>query len=112
MEKTAYKILKKLYNSESISMDKINQLTKKDDSKPIEPNQPNKYVTYLKMDKMVTIFDEGGTADGAGGSVDATEFVRITLAGRDYIEKQREELFMFWIPYAITTAIAVAALLG
>lgn len=79
MEKTAYKILKKLYNSESISMDKINQLTKKDDSKPIEPNQPNKYVTYLKMDKMVTIFDEGGTADGAGGSVDATEFVRITL---------------------------------
>lgn len=44
------------------------------------------------MDKMVTIFDEGGTADGAGGSVDATEFVRITLAGRDYIEKQRKEL--------------------
>lgn len=61
MEKTAYKILKKLYNSESISMDEINQLTKKDDSKPIKPNQPNKYVTYLKMDKMVTIFDEGGT---------------------------------------------------
>lgn len=112
MEKTAYKILKKLYNSESISIDEINQLTKKGDSKPIEPNQPNKYVTYLKMDKMVTIFDEGGTADGAGGSVDATEFVRITLSGRDYIEKQRKELFMFWIPYAITTAIAVAALLG
>ena len=105
MEKTAYKILKKLYNSESISIDEINQLTKKDDSKPIEPNQPNKYVTYLKMDEMVTIFD-------AGGSVDATEFVRITLAGRDYIEKQWKELFMFWIPYAITTAIAVAALLG
>lgn len=77
-----------------------------------EKNRLNKYVTYLKLDKLIEEFSIGGEPDGAGGTVNSEDRIRITLYGRDYIEQKRKDFWAFWLPYAITTAIAIAALVG
>jgi hypothetical protein len=99
MEKTAYKLLKKLYRTDSMSVDEVNTFT-------------SHYVTYLKLDKLIEEFSIGGAPDGAGGTVNSEDRIRITLYGRDYIEQKRKDFWAFWLPYAITTAIAIAALVG
>ena len=107
MEKTAYKLLKKLYRTDSMSVDEVNAFTSH-----TEKNRLNKYVTYLKLDKLIEEFSIGGEPDGAGGTVNSEDRIRITLYGRDYIEQKRKVFWAFWLPYAITTAIAIAALVG
>lgn len=106
MEKVAYRLLKSLYKTDLTKAD-VDALTEFNDDRKINP-----YISYLSRDNLITSYSVGEKQDGAGGFLDGVEYLRITLSGRDYIEKRRKELLMFWIPYAITTAIAIAALIG
>lgn len=107
MEKVSYRLLKKLYRAESMTAEAVNAFTESKEEK-----KPNKYTTYLSMDKLIESYVTGQESDGAGGFSDGVTHWRITLRGRDYIEQRRKDLFMFWIPYAITTVLAIAALIG
>lgn len=106
MEKVSYKLLKELYRKDELDIKAVNEITgvKKE-------GQPNPYAINLSKSHLADSFPVGGKVDGEGGFVDGVEHWRITLEGRDYIERHRKELLTFWLPYAITTLIAIAALL-
>ena len=106
MEKVSYKLLKKLYKHEYMDIASINKSTKQ-----TEENKPNPYISYLLEEKMIVGFNKGGRSDGEGGIIDGIQCYRITLRGRDYVEEKRKDTFSFWLPYGITTAIAVASLI-
>ena len=105
MEKMAYKLLKELYKKEKMDRISVNKFTeyKKNDNY-------NPYISYLMEEKLVVLFSEGGRLDGEGGFVDGVEYLRINLRGREYVEKKRSDLLLFWLPYGITTALAIASL--
>ncbi len=105
MERVAYRILKKLYRVSEIPKSEIDALAK---SK--RPGMLNKYVAYLKASKLVETYSVGGEPDGSGGTVGAKEYIRITLQGLEYVEKNRHDTFTTWVPWAVTSLIAVASL--
>lgn len=105
MEKVTYKLLKALYNTKKMDRDSVNKLTGYK-----ENNNCNPYISYLMGEKLIVEFSEGGGMDGEGGFYDGVEYYRINLKGRNYVEKKRKDLFSFWFPYGITTAIAIASL--
>lgn len=84
----------------------INELTKH----KIE-NTPNPYTYYLLQNKLVTSYIVGASLDGEGGFIDGVEYWKITIAGRDYIEKKKHDALSFWLPYSITTFIAILSLI-
>ena len=61
-------------------------------------------------EKLVVLLSEGGRLDGEGGFIDGVEYLRINLRGREYVEKKRNDLLLFWLPYGITTVLAIASL--
>lgn len=105
MEKVSYKLLKKLYREGKIDKDSANEFTKHKSR-----NSNNPYVSYLMSEKLIALSREGGKPDGAGGLLGGVEYIRITLLGREYVEHKRKDLIMFWVPYGITTALAIASL--
>lgn len=105
MEKVSYSVLRELYKKTELDIGTINTMTN------FKDNEPNPYTQDLLKDKLVSHYSVGAKSDGAGGFIDGTQYWRITLAGKGYIEKRRKDLLMFWLPYSITTLIAVAALL-
>lgn len=102
MDKISYKLLKQLYKAD-LTAASIAALTEADTSKP------NPYIRALASEGLVSVYSVGDTATGADFA-DGVEYWTITLKGRAYIEGRRKELLSFWLPYAITTTIAVAAL--
>ena len=46
-----------------------------------------------------------------GNAEDTTATIEITATGREYLQAVTDRAFLFWLPYTITTVIAVAALL-
>lgn len=86
MEKTAYKLLKKLYRTDSMSVDEVNAFTSH-----TEKNRLNKYVTYLKLDKLIEEFSIGGEPDGAERLTPKTESESHYTAGT--ISSRNEKTF-------------------
>nr|DAQ61793.1 MAG TPA: hypothetical protein [Caudoviricetes sp.] len=105
MEKKAYKLLKKLYRKSILSHEEINRLTGF-----AEDTDPNPYTTYLRVGRYIETV-RGNAYIGNNGTLETKTLWRITLQGRDFIESKRRELLLFWLPYSITTALAIAALL-
>lgn len=105
MEKIAYKLLKELYKKKKMDIDSVNKLTGYEKNDNYNP-----YISYLMGEKLVVLFSEGGGLDGEGGFIDGVEYLRINLRGREYVEKKRKDLLLFWLPYGITTALAIASL--
>lgn len=102
MEKVSYRLLKKLYRHGELDITEINELTKLDADHNYYAYNLRKYgfADYCQAEKL----NEDGAAE-------LVERWFITLEGRAYVEQQRKELRMFWLPYGITTLIAIAALL-
>lgn len=105
MEKKAYKLLKKLYRKSILSHEEINRLTGL-----AEDTDRNPYTTYLMVGRYIETV-RGKAYVGNNDTWETETLWRITLQGRDFIESKRRELLLFWLPYSITTALAIAALL-
>lgn len=105
MEKTTYKLLKHLYRVKSMRADEIDPFTGHDSKKGENP-----YKAYLRKAGFIELRSVGGKVEN-GEIISSVEFWDITLDGRSYIEKRRKGFWMFWLPYGITTIIALAALL-
>lgn len=105
-DKTTYSLLKKLYRCEKMTRNEVYSfIGAKNDL------YFNRHISFLLENKMIYKGTEGGSADGAGGFIDGIEVYKIRLRGRAYIEQKRRDLLNFWIPYIITTIVAIAGLL-
>ena len=105
MEKTAYRLLKALYKKDMTRGEADSFVEIKDD------HILNRYTSFLAKDGLIDFYSTEQWIEENGTVHEGTEYWRITILGRGYIEQRRKELLMFWVPYAITTAVAVAALL-
>ena len=105
MEKVSYRLLRKLYKSDFLDANTVNELTNHHSG-----NAYNPCLSYLREEKMISHFTKDGKKDGEGGKTGETTYYKITIRGRDYVERKRKDAFSFWLPYAITTMIAAASL--
>lgn len=106
VDKSTYKILKHLYKKEREELNVLRALVSYDGPQAYSPQ-----ITGLLEDKMIAICDGDKVPDGEGGFKDEnTTYFRITINGRAYIEQKNAAKFNFWLPYAITTIIAIASL--
>lgn len=93
LESKSYKLLTTLYKKDAISLDDVVKFT------GVSVGYHNPYMEYLISD---------GLADIANKGKEPT--LKITLKGRAHVEAQRRNTAGFWIPYTITTIIAVASM--
>lgn len=104
MEKITYRVLSRLYRTEKCGFEEIQQITGKNES-----ISPSNYIAALmaagyirnwsSSEKMINDFDYKPLG------------YEITLDGRAYVENHRRNIAQFWIPYLLTTMIAVASLI-
>ncbi len=105
-DKITYRLLKKLYRSDSLTKDEVESLTYTPPK-----DEGNKHVSFLLENKLISESFEGYEMDKNYRTKGGKTVYRITLPGRAYIEQKRRNLFNFWVPYIITTLIAIAGLL-
>lgn len=105
MEKTAYRLLKALYKKDMTRGEADSFVGIKDD------HILNRYTSFLAKEGLIDFYSIGESISENGTVHDGVQYWRITILGSGYIEQRRKDLLMFWVPYAITTAIAVAALI-
>ncbi len=106
VEKVSYKLLKKLYQKDKMTLDEIKAETKYDGEPKYDP-----HISYLLEEHLISSFSEGEKFD-SGKIIDGTQYYRITLRGRDYIENVGREKRNFWVPYAITTILALISVVA
>ena len=103
-DKTTYKLLTALYKKGQMTIDEINEITKED-----EKSQQSQYVAsllragYISAITRIIVVNEIKDDELIG--------YKIKIAGKAYIEQRRRDGRNFWIPYAITTFIAVLSLI-
>lgn len=105
MEKTAYRLLKALYKKDMTRSEADSFVGINDD------HILNRYTSFLAKEGLIDFYSIGESISENGTFHDGVQYWRITILGSGYIEQRRKDLLMFWVPYAITTAIAIAALL-
>lgn len=105
MEKVSYRLLRKLYKADYLDANTVNELTNHHSKNVYNPR-----LSYLREEKMISQFTKGGKPDGEGGKIGETTYYRITIRGREYVDRKRKDTFSFWVPYGITTLIAAASL--
>lgn len=101
MEKKMYRLLVRFYKSDGLTNHQILELEKSSN-----PGEIASRMAGLEQMKFIQAYysepDQDGYAPALG--------YQITLDGMAYVEERRRTLLMFWVPYAITTAIAIVAL--
>lgn len=90
-----------------MTLQAINELT---EYKP--NNNANPYLSYLQEERLIHSFSEGKEIDKTGLIDDGITYYQINLRGRDYIENHRRAIWNFWLPYGITTALALGSLIA
>lgn len=103
-DRETYALLLDFYKNGQLKFDYLCSKTKHD-----EKASPSKYISALKRAGMIS----GWESDYTINDLNDRECLgfRITLAGRAYVEQKRRELLQFWVPYAITTFIAISSLI-
>lgn len=101
MEKKMYRLLVQFYKADGLTNHQINELAQADKLGEVG------YRT-ARLEKMKFIQAYYAEPDRDGYS--PVQGYQITLDGMAYVEEHRRTLLMFWIPYTITTGIAIAAL--
>ena len=74
-----------------------------------ESEAPSKYISLLKRYGFI----ENWNPDNMVSEFGERQYIGyiITLSGCAYVEQQKRDRLNFWVPYAITTLIAVTSLL-
>lgn len=103
MEKITYRVLSRLYRTGKCRFEEIQQITRENES-----ISPSNYIAalmtdgyirnWLSREEMINDFDYKPLG------------YEITLEGRAYIENHRRNVAQFWVPYLLTTLLAVASL--
>lgn len=106
MDSKSYKILKLLYRKKNCTYSQIEKQTKHK-----EYQSPSKYISFLFSQKYVSYWCSQNLVEIGGIKEPETIGYSITLAGESYVEERRRNGRNFWVPYVITTLLAVASLL-
>jgi len=106
LEKKTYKILKYIYKKKQVTYEEIQAMTNHD-----EINGQSKYISCLMSNKFVDIWESEEITVIGGLNCHESIGFKITLAGSAYIEQKRRDSRLFWVPYTITTIVAIAGLL-
>ena len=107
IEKKSYALLKELYKHEYMNAEDVAKIT------GTKAGLFDCYTDYLYKENLVAYgSSEEKVPDGEGGFVDSIGSYRITLQGRAYVETHRRNTWGFWLPYGITTGIAVVNLIA
>jgi len=101
MEKKMYRLLVRFYRADGLTNHQIGELERSD-----KPGEVTCRIARLERMKLIQAYYSDPDRDGYASALG----YQITLDGMSYIEEHRRTLLMFWIPYAITTGIAIAAL--
>lgn len=107
IDKKSYRLLKYVYKNHIVPYQEANRMTKH-----LDPKKPNEHIAFLRSLSFVKVVTTGAIPDGEGGWINAPTSVEITLQGIAYIESRRHSGIQFWVPYLITTFIALLSLIG
>lgn len=102
LEKTAHKLLKKLYKKQFLTFDECHRICHTSDE------TGNQYASYLLNHGLIEPHKCGCIGELNEPVYDGYS---ITLDGAGLIYTENRDFWMFLIPYVITTLIAVIALL-
>lgn len=106
IDNTSYKVLKTLYKIKSIPETKMHEITGHDDSKSSDP-----IVTALLVDGLIKLESGASRIEKDGRIFEEEGDYRITINGMAYVDQRKRDLFNFWVPYSITTLVAIIGLL-
>lgn len=105
IDKRTYKLLKRLYRRERLTLAEVEKITghggRNQRSQCVEALTKAHYISCWHGDKII---DDLGDREWIG--------FEITLDGRAYIEQERRTRMNFWLPYTITTVIALMSLIA
>ena len=104
LDNCSYKLLKRFYRKKKLKFEHIQKITKHNESKT-----PSKYISSLTTSHFITYWDTDEIINNVGDM--KQEGYCITLDGEAYVEQRRRDRKMFWVPYIITTAIALLSLI-
>lgn len=102
-DKKTYKLLTALYKKGQLSIDEINAITGED-----EREHQTQYITSLLKAGYISEVNQIVPVNGIN-DYEAIGY-KIEIAGKAYVEQRRRDGRNFWVPYAITTFIAVLSL--
>lgn len=104
LDKKAYKLLSIFYRKGRLSFDEIQAETNGD-----EKGSRSQYISALCSERFIASWESSESINDVG---DHKQFgYEITYAGRAYVDQRRRDGRNFWIPYLITTLVAVSSLI-
>lgn len=107
IDKTSYTVLKYIAKNQRVSTNMINDKMGWQTSK-----RQNPHIAFLLSNNFIRYVPLETQSDGEGGFIDTNMYYyEITVLGIAFLESQRKSTLNFWLPYAITTLIAIASLL-
>lgn len=104
LDRTTYKLLKALYKEGELSVAEASKIAGMDESAVI-----GTHALHLRAMKLISEVYEP-CADDRTRDEKLVSF-KITFDGQAYVEQRHRDLRNFWIPYAITTLIAILSLI-
>lgn len=104
LDKKAYKLLDLFYKKDRLTFDEIQSETHEE-----EGESSSLCVSALCSEKLISTWESSESINDVG---DHKRFgYEITYAGRAYVDQRRRDGRNFWVPYLITTLIAVSSLI-
>lgn len=104
LDKKAYKLLDLFYKKDRLTFDEIQAETHEE-----ERESSSLCISALCSEKFISTWESSGSINDVG---DHRQFgYEITYAGRAYVDQRRRDGRNFWVPYLITTLIAISSLI-
>lgn len=104
LDKKAYKLLNLFYKKDRLTFDEIQSKTHEE-----ERESSSLCVSALCSEKFISTWESSESINNVG---DHKQFgYEITYAGRAYVDQRRRDGRSFWVPYLITTLIAISSLI-
>lgn len=104
LDKKAYKLLVLFYKKDRLTFDEIQAETHEE-----ERESSSLCVSALCSGKFISTWESSESINDVG---DHKQFgYEITYAGRAYVDQRRRDGRNFWVPYLITTLIAISSLI-
>lgn len=107
LDKKTYKILKLAYKNGFCTYADVEKITSCNESE-----YPSKYISLLLKNHFIDYWSSDEVIEINGIKENKQLGYAITLDGEAYVEQMRRENRNFWVPYAITTFIAVLSLIS